>query len=93
MVGFGGGGACRAERHDFGMRRAGAFVPAFTENASIARNHTADARIGLRRRKPALSKFKRACHCRMIECIELIGHGFNYLRSIGVTGSDGNSGS
>jgi hypothetical protein len=29
----------------------------------------------------------------MIECIELIGHGFNYLRSIGVTGSDGNSGS
>jgi hypothetical protein len=75
------------------MRLASALVPTFSDDVSIARNHATNAGIRLRRRQPARRKFKRARHHGMIECIELIGHGFSYLRSIGVTGSDGNSGS
>ena len=87
------GSACGVERHDFGMCAASPFVPAFAENTSLARNHTADTGIGLGRRKAAPRKFKRTRHCEMIEAVEVIDHGSNYLRSIGVTDSDGSSGS
>jgi hypothetical protein len=61
--------ACRGKRSDFGMRLARALVPAFADNAAVACDHAAHARIGLRRRKTPRGELQRPRHREAIEAL------------------------
>src|ERR1019366_3502268 len=66
-----GGGAARAvprcfQRIHFGVRAAGALVPAFADHRAVAHDHATDARIGRSRIQPALRELQRLRHVTMI---------------------------
>ena len=61
------GGAARGvagsrQRRDFGMRAAGALVPALAHHLAIAHQHAADARIGIGGVQAAARQLERARH-------------------------------
>ena len=55
-----------AQREDFGVRLAGALVPAFADDLFAMSDHAADARIGLRRMQTEIGEAQRARHVGMI---------------------------
>ena len=57
---------CLLQRMHFGMRRAGALMPAFTDYLTTARDDTADARIGAGTKKPQLGQPQGLSHMTMI---------------------------
>ena len=76
-----------AQREHFGVRFAGALVPAFGDDFVAVRDHAADARIGLRREQPALGQSQRARHVRVVGRGEF-GH-CAFLRGARVSPSSG----
>ena len=68
--------ARRAYRNGLGVRFARAFMPAFTDDFLVARQHRAHARVRLRAVQTALRELERAAHCGFIERTEF------HLRSL-----------
>ena len=78
-----GRGAARAfargaDGDGLGMRFARALMPAFADDFLVARQHRADARIGMRAVQAAFRELERATHGGFIECAE------THLRSLPV---------
>ena len=74
-----GGGAAgsftgEAQRMDLGVRFAGALVPAFADDGTIAHDDAADARIGCRRVQPARRQLQGAGHEPVVGGAEGGGH-------------------
>src|SRR6202035_4762676 len=66
--------ACRIECDRFRVRVTGALVPAFRNDLTVAREDTADTRIGMGARKAALRKLQCARHRAAIKGVELARH-------------------
>ncbi len=65
-----------AQCADFGVRLTSAHMPALAYDGLPARDHAADARIRIRRFKPAFRKRERAAHRPLVECREA-AHGLS----------------
>ncbi|VTM86327.1 Uncharacterised protein [Raoultella ornithinolytica] len=58
--------AGHAQRMNFRMRLAGTIVKTFADNLAVLDDHTADIRIGMGRKAPALRQLKRSRHVHFI---------------------------
>ena len=63
-----------AQRVDFGVGLAGALVPAVADDAPVADQHAADARIRVGGVAAERGELERACHQRLFAGIESAHH-------------------
>ena len=65
---------------NFGVRGAGALMPAFTDYMAIFDDHAADARIGGSGEHPQRRKLQRTRHVGMVDSAESIGGGHGVIQ-------------